>query len=135
MKKDLVAWLGEHALPFKDLGPSVYSEQDDYPEYAEKLSKFIARNPDKDRGILLCRSGIGVAIVANKFKGIRASLCWNEQVAKSARVDDDANVLCLPADYVSPETAQRIVNIWLETQCSSAPRHQRRIAEITKLES
>jgi ribose 5-phosphate isomerase B len=134
MKKDIVVWLTSEALPFKDLGPTVFSEQDDYPEYGEKLCKFVSKNTGTDVGILICRSGIGMSIVANKFKGVRASLCWNEHVAASSRIDDDANVLCLPADYISPETAERIVRIWLETPFSSAPRHTRRIGEISKLD-
>jgi RpiB/LacA/LacB family sugar-phosphate isomerase len=134
MKQDIVAWLSAQKLPHKDLGPVVFSENDDYPEYAEKVAKFVSKNVEHDLGILICRSGIGVSIVANKFKGVRASLCWNEQIAKSARVDDGANILCLPADYVSLETAELITRIWLETPSSNAPRHLRRISEITNLE-
>jgi RpiB/LacA/LacB family sugar-phosphate isomerase len=134
LKKEITAWLTEQELPFKDLGPSTYSELDDYPEYGEKVSKFVSKNAATDVGILICRSGIGMSIVANKFKGLRASLCWNEHVAASSRVDDHANVLCLPADYISLETAERILRIWLATPFSNAPRHQRRVDEITKLD-
>ncbi len=134
LKKDLIAWLVSENISYKDLGPTVYAENDDYPEYAEKVGKFVSRSNGKDLGVLICRSGVGVCVVANKFKGVRASLCWNEHVAKAAREDDAANVLCLPADYISPETAERILRIWIETPVSTAPRHQRRIAEINKIE-
>jgi ribose 5-phosphate isomerase B len=134
LKKDLIAWLAEEGAAFKDLGPTVFAENDDYPEYAEKVGKFVSRSAGKDLGVLICRSGVGVSVVANKFKGVRAALCWNEHVAKASREDDAANVLCLPADYISPETAQSILRIWMQTPYSTAPRHQRRIAEINKIE-
>ena len=134
LKQEISAYLTETAVQFKDLGPNVFSENDDYPEFAEKVGKFVSKSSGKDLGILICRSGVGVAIVANKFKNVRAALCWNEQVAKASRLDDDANVLCLPADYISPETAKRILQIWLDTSFSTAPRHQRRLAEIKKIE-
>lgn len=134
LKADLAAELKRLKIPFKDLGPKKYSPKDDYPEFAAKVAKAVSKKPKTDQGILICRSGAGVCIVANKFKGVRAALCWNERVAKASRVDDDANVLCLPSDYISPETALHTTQAWLKTSFSDLPRHIRRIQEINKLE-
>ncbi len=134
LKADLIAELKRLKIPFRDLGPKRYSPKDDYPEFSAKVAKAVAKKPKTDQGILICRSGAGVCIAANKFKGIRAALCWNEQVAKASRQDDDANILCLPSDYISPELALRTTQAWLGTSFSFEPRHLRRIDELNKLE-
>ncbi len=86
------------------------------------------------KGILLCRSGQGMCISANKFKGVRAGVCWNAEVAAAAKRDDDVNVLCLPSEYVSPEEAVRIFDAWNSAQFSPEPRFSRRLEEISELE-
>jgi RpiB/LacA/LacB family sugar-phosphate isomerase len=130
--KKFVATLG---LPVKDFGPKKYDQGDDYPDYAAPAARAVSKNPDRDMAILICRSGQGVCIVANKFKNVRAALVWNTGEAKASRNDDMSNVLCLPSDYVSPRTAEHIVETWLETAYSDHPRHVRRVRKITKLES
>jgi ribose 5-phosphate isomerase B len=135
LKTDVDRFLKSKKIKFEDLGPSVYSPEDDYPKAAAALAAKVSSNPKENKGILICRSGHGVSIVANKFKGVRAALCWNEQVAKASRNDDDANVICLPSDYLSPETATRTLKIWLDTPFSTDPKYARRIEEIKIIES
>lgn len=90
-------------------------ERTDYPIYAKKVCNSILKK-EADLGILLCGSGIGVGIAANRFKGIYAGVCWNAEIAKFAKADDNINVLVLPADFVVPEQAFLSINIWLETE-------------------
>jgi RpiB/LacA/LacB family sugar-phosphate isomerase len=134
MKQELTAYLKSKKIAFKDMGPKKYSPKDDYPEFAAKVAREVSKRPAKNNGILICRSGQGVCFVANKFKNVRAALSWNERVAKASRTDDDVNILCLPADYVSPETAKGIVKAWLDTKFSFEQRHIKRLEEVQALE-
>ncbi len=94
------------------------------------VAKNVAKNPSKEKGILLCGSGNGMAIVANKEKGVRAALAFNEKMAKLSREHDDANILALPADFLKFETAKKIVKVWLEAKFSGEARHRRRLKKI-----
>ena len=134
LKEDLKKFLEKERIHFIDVGPKRADPGDDYPEFGAKVAKEVSRDPQSNKGILLCRSGHGVSIVANKFKNVRAALCWNEKVAKASRNDDDSNILCLPSDYISPESAEDITKVWLDTPFSDEDRHQRRIREIKALE-
>jgi ribose 5-phosphate isomerase B len=134
MKQELAKYLKSKKIVFTDLGPKKYSPADDYPEFAAKVAAKVSKEPAKNKGILLCRSGQGMCFVANKFKNVRAALSWNEHVAKASRFDDDANILCLPADYISPETAINIARIWLNTKFSFGQRHIKRLKEVQQLE-
>lgn len=133
--KSLVAkFLKSKKIAFKDLGPDKFKDGDDYPDYAAKVAKQVSKNPMQDMGILMCRSGQGVCIVANKFKNVRAALVWNIDQARLSRNDDMANVLCLPSDFISPYVAEHIVQVWLATQYSKEERHMRRIKKISEIE-
>lgn len=134
LKEQLKAWLLTTAGRVVDLGPEKMLPDDDYPDYAKKVAAKVSKNPDMDFGILICRSGQGVCIAANKFTGVRAGLVWNVKAAKASRNDDHANILCLPSDYVTFTQAQKIVRVWLDTPWSQDPRHIRRVKKITKLE-
>ena len=134
LKEQLKQFLQKQKLEFKDLGPAKFKDGDDYPDYGAKVAKQVAKNPVSNLGILLCRSGQGMCIVANKFVGVRAALIWNIKEAKMSRNDDMTNVLCLPSDFVDLKTAQSIVQTWLATSYSTDHRHMRRIQKISKLE-
>ena len=97
--------------------------------YKEKLGLIICVWDDP-RGIMICRGGQGMAIAANRFPGIRASVIWNSHEAKMTRVDNDSNVLCLPADHIDYKDVPGIIETWLNTKFSAAPRHVRRLKEI-----
>ncbi len=142
LKEELIAWLTETGLAASeygidevlDLGPSQLNPDDDYPLIAVRVAQAVQAEPDSV-GILLCRSGQGVSIVANKVSGIRAALAWNPEVAAASRADDAANILCLPADYLSTEAAIEICDQWFLTELRSGERYRRRLEEITKIEA
>ena len=117
-----------------DLGPQQLDPEDDYPDFAKKVAGKVSRTPDTDFGILICRSGQGMCIAANKFKGVRAGLVWNVKEAKASRTDDHTNILCLPSDYIKPALAQKIVQAWLDTPWSKDKRHIRRVKKVGALE-
>ena len=117
---------------WKDLGPAA-GVQVDYPDYAEKLCRELNATPGA-MGLLLCGSGIGMSIAANKISGIRAALVENPVSARLAREHNDANVLCMGARFVAPEYAADIARTFLTTSASTAPRHCSRVEKIRKLE-
>ncbi len=134
LKEDLKKFLRKEKIAFVDVGARRLRPQDDYPNYAAKVARGVQKHFAGNQGILICRSGHGVCIVANKFKGIRAALAWNVAVAEHSRNDEDANVLCLPADYISAATAKKIVSAWLKTNFAFKRRYIRRIEEMLKLD-
>jgi ribose 5-phosphate isomerase B len=105
----------------------------DYPDYAEKVA-IAVRDGNADLGILMCGTGIGVCIAANKVHGIRAAPAWNPEIARLSRLHNDANVLCLPGRYMDPTLAIEIVKVWLATPFEGG-RHQRRVDKISALEA
>jgi len=105
----------------------------DYPDYAAAVGRLVASG-DADRGVLLCGSGIGMSIAANKIKGVRAALVSDELAARMSRAHNDANVLCVSADLLSPEELDAIVETWLSEDFEGG-RHQRRVDKITALEN
>ncbi len=134
LKEHLKKFLAKQKIEFRDLGALRLKDGDDYPDYAAKVAKQVSKNPMRDQGILICRSGQGVCIAANKFKHVRATLVWNMEQAKMSRNDDMGNVLCLPSDYISPFVAEHITSVWLKTPYSQDPRHINRIKKISALE-
>jgi ribose 5-phosphate isomerase B len=134
LKEKLKEWLKDHGHSVEDLGAHKLEPEDDYPDFAEAVARKVSEDPDSNRGILLCGSGHGMDIVANKFKEIRAALCFNTAVAKQSREHEDANVLILAADWVAPNEAREVVKIFLETKFSGEERNERRIQKITEIE-
>lgn len=119
-----------------DDGDLEKNSEDDFPVFARRVvTDVLSTNNEDSRGILLCGSGQGMCIAANRYKGIRACLCWNELEAKASRNDDDSNVLCLPASVLGNDKKAmlEIVNTWLETPFSNASRYARRIYELDNL--
>jgi ribose 5-phosphate isomerase B len=117
---------------WEDLGPEE-TERVDYPDYAERLARKVASGTVM-HGVLICGSGIGMSIAANKVDGIRAAVVENPIAARLAREHNDANVLCLGSRFLAPEYAAEIVHTWLDTAFSGDSRHQHRIQKITQLE-
>jgi len=116
-----------------DCGPEKLVPGDDYPDYAERVAMAI-RDGNADRGVLLCGSGVGASVAANKFIGIRAALCHDTFSAHQGVEDDSMNVLCLGARVVGPSLAEELVNAFLRARFSEAERHQRRVAKIIGFE-
>jgi ribose 5-phosphate isomerase B len=117
-------------LPWKDLGPNS-SESVDYPDFAQKLCLELQPHLSDGCGILICGSGQGMAIAANRFSFIRAALCWNEEIAAMARQHNDANVLCLAGRYTVFPVAERIVDTFLKTPFEGG-RHSRRVDKLSR---
>lgn len=132
-KGHLVRWLQSHKIPVVDLGPAKAVADDDYPVWAARLAKKI-QTSKKSVGIALCRSGVGMAMVANKFSGIRAAQAFTPSMAAQARRDEDSNILALAADYHSQRELRAIVRAWLTTKYKSNARYQRRLKEIRAFE-
>jgi ribose 5-phosphate isomerase B len=123
--------LQEVGIPVEDFGTDS-EDSVDYPDYARRALTFIARGR-ADRGILVCGSGVGMSIVANKFPGIRAALVTDTKIAEMSRKHNDANVLVLPGWKMEREEAEAILKVWLRTEFEGG-RHQRRLDKIRALE-
>ncbi len=117
----------------EDLGPQVLDSEDDYPIKAYAVATKIIGEEGESRGILVCRSGQGMAMAANRMPGIRAAVAWTAAVAKETREANDSNVLSLAADFIDESQALDIVDVWLGTKFSDAERHSRRIKELEDL--
>ncbi len=133
LKEMLEQYLKSAGHEVEDVGNQQLDPNDDFPMYGARVASNVLAHQDS-AGILLCGSGQGVCIAANRFKGIRASLVWNESEAKSSRNDDDANVLCLPASEITDKkTIKHLVDVWLATPFAGAARFQRRIRQLDEL--
>jgi len=131
LKEKLKSYLTKKGIGIEDLG--TYSkERCDYPEYAYKLAKNISSGKYK-RGILICKSGIGNSIVANRVSGVRAALCYNLKATKLSREHNDSNVLVLGSAFVKPDLAKRMVIVWLNTKFLGG-RHLKRLKLINSIE-
>ena len=126
-KTQLVEKLTSLGYEIKDFGPFTDASVD-YPDYVHPLCDAIEAG-QMNKGIIICGSGIGVAITANKHQGIRAAICWNEELAALSRQHNDANLLALPARFIPFELAEKMVNIFLNTEFEGG-RHQTRVNKI-----
>lgn len=117
-----------------DEGDTKLNPEDDFPVFASKVVSAMLSSEDADpRGILICGSGQGMCMAANRYKGIRASLCWNVAEAHAARNDDNSNVLCLSSHSTSSQRSEEIINVWLTTAFAAAPRFVRRLKQLDNL--
>ena len=104
----------------------------DYPDFGAAVGRAVA-NGEVERGVLVCGSGIGVSIAANKIAGVRAAVCWNEETARLARQHNDANVLCIGARFIEPDLAARMIRAFVETEFDGG-RHRQRVDKLAKLD-
>ena len=130
-KKKLITVLESLGFGCKDFGPFVMDPQDDYSDFGSDLGVALTRG-QIDVGILLCRSGVGMGINANRFQGIRAAVAYNERVVKSSREHNCSNVLVLPADHITEEEAVAFLKTWIATPFSGDVRHLRRLEKVEK---
>jgi ribose 5-phosphate isomerase B len=133
LKKHISDFLFLQKIEFKDLGPQELDPNDDYPDFAIDVCTKVLEDPRVNRGILICKNGVGMVITANRLHGIRATLSWNPQHAQSSRLDDDTNVLCLPAEYINERDALEIVETWLHTDFLNEDRYTRRLQKIENI--
>ena len=127
LKEHIRKWLEQNGYTLKDFG-TFNSESADYPDFAHPVATAIEKR-EFDLGVLVCGSANGVAITANKHQGIRAAICWKEELAATAREHNDANILCLPARHISPELAEKITDRFLHSSFEGG-RHARRVMKI-----
>ena len=132
LKNKITAHLQSSKYSVQDFG-SNSADSVDYPDFAFAVAQSVASGA-ADRGILICSSGIGMSIAANRHSGIRAALCCNAELARRARLHNDANVLCLGADFIETAEALKAVDIFISTAFEGG-RHQRRLDKILKKES
>ena len=133
VKEKLKEYLDKKEINYEDLGPFSYNKKDDYPDYAFRVGEKVAKNKNS-KGILICGSGAGVVIAANKIERIKAVAAYDVYTAKISRLHNDTNILGLSAWRTSFSQIKKIVPIWLSTSFSKARRHVRRINKIANYE-
>lgn len=131
-KEKLKATLNEIGVEFDDMG-TYSADSVDYPDYARKVAEAVSRG-EYEQGLLVCGSGTGMAIAANKVRGVRAAVAWNEEIARLARQHNNANVLSLAARYTPDEELKKIVKAWFDADFEGG-RHERRVEKITETEN
>ena len=132
LKEEIKKYLEETGIEYTDCG-TFNEERAEYPEIAQALALEV-QSGQAEKGIIICRSGIGMSMVANKFKGIRAAKCNDEEEAKFSRMHNNANVLAIGADYIDRNKAIRIVRTWLATEFEGG-RHEERVKIIEEIEN
>jgi len=136
MKEKVFAYLAKHGYDVHDVGDTQLDPDDDFPQFAQAAAlKVLGEEEGEARAILLCGGGQGMAMAANRFRGIRASVIWDAFEAKMTRNDNDSNVLALPSRILEKEdgTWEGIIETWLTTPFASAARYKRRNAQIDEL--
>jgi len=132
LKNKITEFLKEEKYEIQDLGTHS-KESCDYPMIGFEVGKVISQGK-ADRGILICKTGVGMVIIANKLHGVRASACYDADIAKSSREHNDCNIIVLAANYTDFKKAKEILNVWLTAQ-HTGERHVRRVKQIKEIES
>lgn len=133
LKEKIAEWLFEMKREYEDLGAPSLEPGDDFTKYAEEVASLVAKT-DGSRGILLCGSGVGVEVMANKFDGVRAAIGKDVFQVEAGRSDDDMNILVIASDYTEEKEVKAMLIAFLETKFSGKDRYERRLEEITKIE-
>ncbi len=131
LKQDILIWLEEHDIDFEDVG-CYNTDSVDYPIYGEKVARRVSSG-ECDKGIVICTTGIGISIAANKVKGIRCALCSDSLSAEMTRRHNDANIIAMGAGIVGPNLARRMVEVFLNTEFEGG-RHARRVALLDSIQ-
>ena len=132
LKEKVKEILTQNGYNYIDMGNKKHESGDDYPDYAKSVAIQVAKT--NGRGILVCDSGVGVCVVANKINSVRAVNACNTKMAKMSRLHNNSNILCLGEDYLESGLAEEIIGIWLETGFSPEERHHRRVKKIANIE-
>lgn len=135
LKEEVFAYLSKRGFDVDDVGDKELDKDDDFPQFAAAAAlKVLGEEDNTARAILLCGGGQGMCMAANRFRGIRASVIWDEYEAKMTRNDNDSNVLCLPSRLLeNGDKWQSIVDTWLDTPFANAERYRRRNAQLDEL--
>ena len=127
LKSQLVGHFGACAYDFVDLGTNSNNPSVDYPDYAKKVAEYVVSTPNSC-GVLICYSGVGMSIAANRFFGVRAVLCYSNEIARLSREHNDANVICLGAGFMNAELAIKLLEVFFDTPFET--RHLNRVRKI-----
>lgn len=134
LKKQVTNYLRKRGIDVIDEGDTERDPEDDFPVFAQRVVVDMQGSQDEEpRGILICGSGQGMMIAANRFKGVRAGLGWSIEAARSIRNDEDANILALPAEVLNGDKWKQVVDTWLDTPFAGAPRYKRRNRQLDEL--
>ena len=133
LKENVKKFFDNKRIEYKDLGALKLEEKDDYPDYAFKVAKAVSKDKSS-KGILFCGTGTGEVIAANKVKGIRAAVAYDDYSAKMSRDHNDSNILGIRSRGFSDNKAKKIISLWLKTKFSGDARHKRRIKKISNFE-
>ena len=134
LKEKVAQWLFEWGYTFTDMGADHLDPEDDYTVYAEKVASVVGKEHGS-RGVLLCGSGVGVDVVANKLDGVRASLGKSADQVRAGRNDDDMNILVIAADFTKENEVKEMVKAFLETKFAGKSRFKKRLSDIKKIEA
>lgn len=132
LKNSIMEFLKQEKYAVEDVGTHS-KDACDYPIIGFEVAKTVS-DGKADRGVLICKTGVGMAIIANKLRGIRAAACYDKEMAKSSREHNDCNILVLAANYTNVAKAKEILKIWLKTE-HAGDRHERRVKQIKEIES
>ena len=134
LKEYLKDYLSKAGIPFKDVGNHKFDPEDDYPDFAFKAARKVSEDADNNLGVMICGSGLGVVVAANKVKGIRAGLAVSEWFAQHGRENDSLNVVAIAADKTDFSTAEKILKAFLAAKFIGDEKYRRRIDKINKVE-
>ena len=130
LKEKIKLYLKDQGIEHEDLGNFKYEEEDDFPDFANLVVEKIIEDPERNRGILICGTGVGMDMAANRNKNIRSVLAATPEIAIASKKADNTNILSLGADFVGEKKAEEIVKAWLGAQFAREERHQRRLDKI-----
>ena len=133
LKAELIPWLRDLGYDIEDKGAHTFDPADDYPDFAEAVARAVSSN-EGVRGIVICGSGVGASVTANKIPGVRAGICHDTYSARQGVEHDDMNVLCLGARIVGIELAKELVSAFLDANYSGEERHERRLNKVLAIE-
>lgn len=133
LKNQVIEYLQEKNIRVEDMGNLEKDPHDDYVDFAKKVAEAVLQNPSEFIGIVICASGVGVDITANRYKGIRSGLGFDIQQVKFMREDDQTNILALPAEFIDFEKTKDLIDTFITTQPKTEEKYQRRIRKIDAL--
>lgn len=131
LKEKIKDYFIKKKYDFEDVGPKVYNSEDDFNDFAKKLVKKV-KSIQNSKGILVCGSGQGMTIQANRYLGIRCALCWNKEISKQAKEHLNANVLSLPGKHINIRTTKEIIDVWLKTKTITKKKYLDRIKKLER---
>ena len=134
LKEHVRTWMAERRIDVRDVGPQTFDPADDYPDFARAVAELV-QTGQVHLGVVICSTGVGSCIAANKLRGVRAALVHEAFSARMSRLHNDANVLCLGASIVAPRYAEEILAAWLEASFSGEERHRRRLDKVAQIEA